>query len=240
MKCLIRIYTCDIPLNLFHKTLRVLSSVRHFFSVAHDIPLTFFHKILRVLSSVRHFFSVAHDIPLIFFTKCCGLSLLRRHFDQYYPNNNCVVALPIKRERIMPKIGKTKRQGQLLRVYCRNSVVKTLRNRGYSSSPRRRRLAVSVTQCISGDTSRHRRSLLPATCNSCALRPVVPGVGARAAYRAKKRRRLQATAMQRAQGGYFIPFRSLVCCTAVRQLHPASAASCAVRLWRAQRFVAQV
>jgi hypothetical protein len=61
MKFLIRIYTCDIPLNFFHKILRVLSSVRHFFSVAHDTPLNFFHKILRVLSSDRHFFSVARD-----------------------------------------------------------------------------------------------------------------------------------------------------------------------------------
>ena len=49
------------PLNFFRKILRVLSSVRHFFSVAHHTPLTFFHKILRVLSSVRHFFSVARD-----------------------------------------------------------------------------------------------------------------------------------------------------------------------------------
>ena len=52
---------CDTPLTIFQKILRVLSSVRHFFSVAHDTPLTLFQKILRVLSSVRHFFSVARD-----------------------------------------------------------------------------------------------------------------------------------------------------------------------------------
>ena len=52
---------CDTPLTFFHKILRVLSSVRHFFSVARDTPLTIFQKILRVLSSVRHFFSVARD-----------------------------------------------------------------------------------------------------------------------------------------------------------------------------------
>ena len=52
---------CDTPLTIFQKILRVLSSVRHFFSVAHDTPLTIFQKILRVLSSVRHFFSVARD-----------------------------------------------------------------------------------------------------------------------------------------------------------------------------------
>jgi hypothetical protein len=47
-----------------------LSSVRHFFSVAHDTPLTLFQKILRVLSSVRHFVSVAHDTIIV-----CKLSL---------------------------------------------------------------------------------------------------------------------------------------------------------------------
>ena len=70
MKFLIRIYTCDIPLNFFHKILRVLSSVRHFFSVARDTPLTLFQKILRVLSSVRHFFSVARHTIIV-----CKLSL---------------------------------------------------------------------------------------------------------------------------------------------------------------------
>jgi hypothetical protein len=34
------------------------------------------------------------------FAKCCGLSLLlRRHFFQYYPNNNWVIALLQTRER---------------------------------------------------------------------------------------------------------------------------------------------
>jgi hypothetical protein len=80
MKFLIRIYTCDIPLNFFHKILRVLSSVRHFFSVARDTPLNFFHKILRVLSSVRHFFSVARDTPLTFFHKILRVLSSVRHF----------------------------------------------------------------------------------------------------------------------------------------------------------------
>ena len=61
---------CDTPLTIFQKILRVLSSVRHFFSVARDTPLTLFHKILRVLSSVRHFFSVARHTIIV-----CKLSL---------------------------------------------------------------------------------------------------------------------------------------------------------------------
>ena len=61
---------CDTPLTIFQKILRVLSSVRHFFSVARHTPLTIFQKILRVLSSVRHFFSVAHDTIIV-----CKLSL---------------------------------------------------------------------------------------------------------------------------------------------------------------------
>ena len=61
---------CDTPLTILQKLLWVLSSVRHFFSVAHDTPLTLFQKILRVLSSVRHFFSVARDTIIV-----CKLSL---------------------------------------------------------------------------------------------------------------------------------------------------------------------
>ena len=67
--------------NFFHKILRVLSSVRHFFSVARDTPLNFFHKILRVLSSVRHFFSVARHTPLTFFHKILRVLSSVRHFS---------------------------------------------------------------------------------------------------------------------------------------------------------------
>ena len=68
------------PLTFFQNILRVLSSVRHFFSVARHTPLTLFQKILRVLSSVRHFFSVAHDTPLTFFHKILRVLSSDRHF----------------------------------------------------------------------------------------------------------------------------------------------------------------
>jgi sarcosine oxidase delta subunit len=71
---------CDTPLTIFQKLLRVLSSVRHFFSVARDTPLTLFQKILRVLSSVRHFFSVARDTPLTIFQKILRVLSSVRHF----------------------------------------------------------------------------------------------------------------------------------------------------------------
>ena len=70
MKFLIRIYTCDIPLNFFHKILRVLSSVRHFFSVAHHTPPIFLHKMMRTFTTEAPFFSVArnnkHGIALLY------------------------------------------------------------------------------------------------------------------------------------------------------------------------------
>jgi hypothetical protein len=52
-----------------------------------------FHKMLRTFTTEAPFFSVARHTPLFFFAKCCGLSLLRRHCFQYYPNNNWVIAL---------------------------------------------------------------------------------------------------------------------------------------------------
>ena len=56
---------CDTPLTFFHKILRVLSSVRHFFSVARDTPLTFFHKMLRTFTTEAPFFSVARHTIIV-------------------------------------------------------------------------------------------------------------------------------------------------------------------------------
>ncbi len=47
--------------NLFSKNTADFHYRGLIFSLRRDRPLTFFHKILRVLSSVRHFFSVARD-----------------------------------------------------------------------------------------------------------------------------------------------------------------------------------
>ena len=70
----------------FHKMLRTFTTEAPFFSVARHTPLTVFHNMLRTSTTESPFFSVARDIPLFLFAKCCGLSLLRRHFFQYYPN----------------------------------------------------------------------------------------------------------------------------------------------------------
>jgi hypothetical protein len=83
----------DTPLTVFHKMLRTFTTEAPFFSVAGDTPLTVFHKMLRTFTTEAPFFSVARHTPLFCFAKCCGLSLLRRHFFQYYPDNNWVIAL---------------------------------------------------------------------------------------------------------------------------------------------------
>ena len=52
---------CDTPLTILQKILRVLSSVRHFFSVAHDTPPIFLHKMMRTFTTEAPFFSVARN-----------------------------------------------------------------------------------------------------------------------------------------------------------------------------------
>ena len=52
---------CDTPLTLFQKILRVLSSVRHFFSVARHTPPIFLHKMMRTFTTEAPFFSVARN-----------------------------------------------------------------------------------------------------------------------------------------------------------------------------------
>ena len=87
---------CDTPLTIFQKILRVLSSARHFFSVARDTPLTLFQKILRVLSSVSHFFSVARDTPLTLFQKILRVLSSVRHFFSVARDTIIVCKLSLK------------------------------------------------------------------------------------------------------------------------------------------------
>ena len=88
---------CDTPLTIFQKILRVLSSARHFFSVARDTPLTLFQKILRVLSSARHFFSVARHTPLTLFQKILRVLSSVRHFFSVARHTIIVCKLSLKR-----------------------------------------------------------------------------------------------------------------------------------------------
>jgi hypothetical protein len=104
-----RIYRLRQPLTFFHKILRVLSSVCHFFLMTY--PLTFFHKIQ--FNPVKYcgyflvsviFFRWLMTYPLTFFTKYCGLSVLWRHF---FSMTHAITAVALselssrKRERIM-------------------------------------------------------------------------------------------------------------------------------------------